>query len=144
MTSVCKRYPKEKLPKLEIYIGMLRLFASTGPIEIGQAHALSKNDRKPDQFACDVDFLVKERMIQTDERRKRVVCSLTDRGKRILSYFEMLPSTLDFGRIQDLEDESFEDNEADGEDEEDDGEGCDEVEDEGDDDSGDDDDKCGE
>lgn len=123
LTRLPKRFPAEKIPKLERYLGTLKLFAATGPIEIEQARTLSKTDLEPTEFALDVDFLAKQQMLQTSQQRKRVVCFLTDRGKRILSYFEMLPSTLDFDGVQDIEEENYEDNEANGEDEEGAGEG---------------------
>ena len=98
-----KRSQKEKPPKLEKYLGTLKLFASSGPMEIKEAQLISPLIQSSKEFASDVDFLAEQQMVQISVNQRRTVCIITDRGTRILSYFKMLQSPFSLEDIEDIE-----------------------------------------
>lgn len=100
-TTVQKTNFNTRKSKLETYLELLRFFALDGPLSVNDAHRLNPNGKGRKEFRFDVAFLEKQSLLsisEPDQMQKRY--AVTERGTRVLSYFEMLP----FGiHIEDIE-----------------------------------------
>ena len=104
LTCSKKISQKGKPSKLKTYLDVLQLLASTGPVEVEELDRLGKSGKGSKKLSSDIDFLVQQQMIQRNESRNNIMCFVTDRGKRMLLYFSMLPETLDIEDLDDIED----------------------------------------
>lgn len=98
-----KRIIVREIGKLYIYLQTLRFFAASGPIEILDAHFSSPTRLTSEAFTADVDFLEKQQLLQKSENGQNIICMITERGVRVLKYFNLLPATFDLDDIEDIE-----------------------------------------
>ena len=74
-----------KRSRLEIYVDILKVLAHTGPSKI--THLMYKTNLNCTILRKQLDFLIKEGLVENQTIKKSAVFSATQRGLTVLKYF---------------------------------------------------------
>ena len=80
--------------KLEMHVAILKVLANKGPMKM--THIMYKTNLNSGVLRENIDFLIKQKVIEEKTIKRRTIFAITQHGINILKYFNELTKALPF------------------------------------------------